>query len=136
MADKPVNDVKTIMWYCKGCASPIEVPIPEYAKKVERIPCECGKTEEERIAKWVSLGAIALFLSLFGSCVAHNHYSTEQVKAVAEKYEVYKKVPGTGYPMGPDYDITEKKPAAEKAPEPTRPPVDGRAPQPKKEEKK
>jgi hypothetical protein len=130
MADK---DPTIFVWYCKGCAHPVEVPIPEYIKRVEKLPCECGKTEAERTAKWISMAAIALFLSLFGSCVAHNHYSTEQVRAVSEKYEVYKVAPGAGFPMTPDYGITEKKPA----PPTDKPPVDGRAaPHPAGGEKK
>jgi hypothetical protein len=111
------------VWYCKGCAHPVEVPIPDYIKRVEKLRCECGKTEEERIAKWVSMAAIALFLSLFGSCVASHHYSTEQVKAVAEKHEIYKN--GVAPFMQPDYDVKQK--VEQPTPTDVKPPIDPRA---------
>ncbi len=47
---------------------------------IQKEACKCGLESEARVARSISLAAVALFLSLFGGCWVTAHYNAEIAK--------------------------------------------------------
>ncbi len=98
--------------HCGICQSPVSVEVEEPAPLVQfaKEPCKCGRTENERVARWFVFGAITLIISFTGSCITNQYFTTQQVKAMTEKYQVR---PSNGDDKRlfnePDYVVEPKK---------------------------
>ena len=77
---------------CKGCGEINEKPFPEVRVITEKESCKCGVDAESRIHRGWSIAAaftISIFiLCVFGSCIADDHFTTEQMKHLPDGYKV------------------------------------------------
>jgi hypothetical protein len=99
--------------HCGTCQSPVSVEVEEPAPLVQTKtePCRCGRTEAERVVRWVIFGLVGLFLCLTGSCITNQYFNTEAIKHVKGRYEV-KEDTSPGPEIKPKYEIVpgpEKK---------------------------
>lgn len=78
---------------CKNCGEIFDLPEIEPEVRVVTEPCKCGMTMEARIARYVVYGFVCLFLCLAACCWSAQYYTTRQVEAMKEKYEVKKYKP-------------------------------------------
>lgn len=114
MADKPKRII-LVKGNCENCSKPVGVEVEEPDPVVQTVKeaCKCGMTEEERIAKWVSFGAMALFLMILGCCSSNHYFTTQQIKAIKEEYQVRPKVSNEGFMNDGSFRV-EQKPKEEK----------------------
>src|SRR5574342_18914 len=89
MAEQPKRMILA-KGHCGTCQSPVSVEVEEPAPlvKVETAPCKCGKTENERVSRWIAFIAVTLITMGMGTCTMHDYFLTQQIKSVAEKYQV------------------------------------------------
>lgn len=73
---------------CKSCGEFMELPPQEPKVEVRTEPCRCGLTEFSRGVRWGALVLMTLFLCLFASCLAEQYFTTEQIRALPQNYEV------------------------------------------------
>ena len=133
--NQPMNVVR-----CKGCGELIEIPPVEPKVVVKTEPCRCGMTEGTRqnrhVAAAVTITFVSLMLCIFGSCWASHYYTTEQIKALPEIFEVKKVLPqNKAFPNMPGYTVDPKAQTDPDAPGPQvdpRVPVRPQAPEPPK----
>lgn len=108
----PKVDPRVATFLCKNCAAVNQQAFPEVRIITQKEPCKCGITEESRVHRaWSTAAGIALsilILSGFGSCVADNYFTTEQIKAMPSEYKVEKKLMNDG--LGPSFMVQELSP--------------------------
>lgn len=102
--------------HCGTCQSPVSVEVPEPAPVIQTKaePCRCGKTEGERTARWAALGIMSLFFCILGCCSSNHYFTTQQIKAIAEKYQVRKATMNDKPFFNSPEFVVEEKPAPPK----------------------
>lgn len=108
---EPKVDPRIATFLCKNCAAVNQQAFPEVRVITVKEPCRCGVDSDSRVAKcWSTAAAVAvsiLILSGFGSCVADNYFTTEQIKSLPKDFTVDKQIQGG---LGPEYKVREMTP--------------------------
>lgn len=108
---EPRPDPRVATFLCKHCAAVNQQAFPEVRVIVQKESCKCGVSSDSRIAKsWSTAAATAvsiLILSAFGSCVADNYFTTEQIKSLPKDFTADKVFQGG---LGPEYKVREMTP--------------------------
>lgn len=93
-----MSELKNVV-RCKSCGEYIELPPQEVKTVVKTEPCRCGMTDTVResryIATTICLILMLSVLSLFGGCWMSHYYTTEQIKALPQDYEIKKNPNGS-----------------------------------------
>lgn len=109
--DDKKPDPRVATFLCKHCAAVNQQAFPEVRVITLKDPCKCGMSDDARMHRaWATalgMAASILIVSGFGSCIAGEYFTTEQIKALPKEYKVEPKARGTA---GPEYKVRELTP--------------------------
>ena len=112
MAEEKKSEDRLAYFGCKNCGAVNQQPFPEVRVITQKESCKCGISSDSRMHRaWATALGVAvtcLILAGFGSCVADNYFTMEQIKALPRGYTVDKVHTESG--VGPEFKVRELTP--------------------------